>query len=368
MGLISSFISAFYIICLELIFSSAPETTTTKLSLPVMEPFGGRSTSPSPTAELMRGAGTTPILSNVPEGGFGDAVETAEEAAVPVTSAGEQPADFIWGSSGVSHISPVPTPTPTSNAPPMTSSADDIFGAAFEPPPAATTVPTAVVTPLSVQPQTETTNNAEKDLFGFDSSEFNDVGEQPLSAQPCAPPPSPFGGLDIGLGLASGPSQDLRAQAIANAVGVALPMPVQQKPVPVASGFEDLNFALNQTIQPTASPVLAASPTIPGLRPGFVGQPFPPMAAATGLPMGTAAPPPASASYNRLDNIAGTVGTPTGRASSTPGYGTPPSGMSSPAKSVASFGAPMPGDLSLHWPGLSVFLCHQHNFYLSNIY
>lgn len=356
-----SFISLTLTFSLELIFSSAPETTTTtKLSLPVMEPFGGRSTSPSPTTELMRGAGTTPILSNVPEGGFGEAVETAEEAAVPATSASEEPADFIWGSS-------TSTSTPSASVPNTSSTTavcDDLFGAPFEPTPATTTVPTAVVTPLSVQPQAEPTENTEKDLFGFDSNELSDLGEQPLSAQPCAPPPSPFGGLDIGLGsVNSGPSQDLRAQAIANAVGVALPMPVTQKPVAPLSGIEDLNFDFHHNLQPTASPVLAASPTFsgtfPGPRPGLVGQPFPPMGA--GLPMGSSTPPPASTSLNRLDNLAGAAGTPSstpGRASSTPGYGTPPSGMSSPAKSVAGFGVPMPGDLSLHWPGLTVCLCH----------
>lgn len=305
----------------------------------------------------MRGAGTTPILSNVPEGGFGEAVETAEEATVPATSANEEPADFIWGSTSTTSASAsVPTPTAAPTTTTTTSAAcDDLFGAPFEPQ-SAPSVPTAVVTPLSVQPQTETTESTERDLFGFDSNDLNELGDQPLSAQPCAaPPPSPFGGLDMSLGsVSSGPPQDLRAQAIANAVGVALPMPVSQKPLSASTGIEDLNFGLPQAMQPIASPVLAASPTfsatLSGPRPGFVGQPFPGM--GTGLPsMGSATPPPASASLTRLDNISGAAGTPTGRASSTPGYGTPPSGMSSPAKSVAGFGSQMPGDLSLLWRG-----------------
>ena len=305
----------------------------------------------------MRGAGTTPILSNVPEGGFGDAVETAEEATAPVTSANEQPVADIWGSStATASTSPTTTTAPTTTT--TAAASDDFFGAPFEPAPAATTVPTAVVTPLSVPSQpAETTDNTEKDLFGFDTNELNEVSDQPLSAQPCAaPPPSPFGGLDIGLGSVSAPSQDLRAQAIANAVGAALPGVVPQQPVPVpapvpaSTGIEDLNFGLPQPMQPT-TPVLAASPTVgilPGPRPGFVGQPFPPMAAAAGLPMGTPTPPPASTSLNQLDNIVGAAGIPTGRASSTPGYGTPSSGMSSPAKSVSSLGGPMPGDLSIN--------------------
>ncbi|XP_071041541.1 phosphatidylinositol-binding clathrin assembly protein isoform X20 [Parasteatoda tepidariorum] len=309
--------------------STAVEKSTTKLSLPVMEPFGGRSTSPSPTTELMRGAGTTPILANVPEGGFGEAVETAEEATVPVTSAASHEATSdAWGSVTSSAITTT-----------TTTAVDDFFGTSFEPLPAATTVPTAVVTPLTVQPQTAAA--PEKDLFGFESNEINYLNDQaPLSAQPVAPPPSPFGGLDIGL-TSVGPTSDLRAQAIANAVGVALPMPAQPKPLSSTSGLEDLNFAIHQAMQPKQSPVLAASPTMipsfPGPRPGMVGQPISP-AFAPGLPFGSATPPPAS--LTRLDNAAGT---PTGRASSTPGYGTPPSGMSSPAKSVTGFGAAMPG-------------------------
>lgn len=326
-----------------------------------MEPFGGHSNSPSPTAELMRGAGTTPILSNVPEGGFGDAVETAEEGTASVILASEEPASDIWGSSTAASI------TPTSSSPSTTTTiaatCDDLFGTPFEPTIATTIVPTAVVTPLSVQPAEAETA---EDLFGFDSSELNKLSEQPpLSSQPCAaPPPSPFGGLDIGLGSVSAPSQDLRAQAIANAVGVALPLPVSQISATASAGIEDLNFVLPQTIQSAVSPVLAVSPTLsgtfPGPRSGFVGQPIQSMTTVAGLPMGTTTPPSVSTSLNRLDNIVSATGTPTGRASSTPGYGTPPSGMSSPAKSVASFGAPMPGDLSLHRPGfkcLHFFSC-----------
>ncbi|GFY46932.1 phosphatidylinositol-binding clathrin assembly protein LAP [Trichonephila inaurata madagascariensis] len=313
--------------------TSAPETNTTKLSLPVLEPFGGRSTSPSPTTEIMRGAGTTPILANVPEGGFGEAVETAEEAPAPAASASEEkPTDLVWGSTTAATTSAVTT----------TAATDDLFGAPFEPAPVTSTVPTAVVTPLSVPPQTEA---VDKDLFGFDN-EICDLSDQPLSAQPCAPPPSPFGGLDIGLSSIGGTaSPDLRTQAIANAVGVALPMPAQpQQKIPAAaSGLEDLNFAIHQAMQPKLSPVLAASPTLssslPGPRPAFIGQPFPPGV----MPIGSATPP-ASTSLTRLDNLSGAVaGTPPGRASSTPGYGTPPSGMSSPAKSVSGFGAPMAG-------------------------
>lgn len=312
----------------------------------------------------MRGAGTTPILSNVPEGGFGDAVETAEEVTAPVTSASEQPVADIWGS-GTATASTSPTITAPSTTT-TTAACDDFFGAPFEPTPATTTVPTAVVTPLSMPPQpAENTDNTEKDLFGFDTNELNEIGDQPMSAQPCAaPPPSPFGGLEIGLGSVSAPSQDLRAQAIANAVGAALPGVVPQQPapipppapVPASTVFDDLNFALSQPMQPT-TPVLAASPTVgvlPGPRPGFVGQPFPPMAAAAGFPMGTS-PSPASTSLNQLDNIVGVAGIPTARASSTSGYGTPSSGMSSPAKSVSSLGGPMPGDFAsyLTWSFLS---------------
>ncbi|XP_077540366.1 phosphatidylinositol-binding clathrin assembly protein-like isoform X1 [Haemaphysalis longicornis] len=48
------------------------------LTLPTLEPPPPRSSSPSPTAELMRGAGTTPILAHMPEPGFGD-LEPSED-------------------------------------------------------------------------------------------------------------------------------------------------------------------------------------------------------------------------------------------------------------------------------------------------
>ncbi|CAL1298506.1 unnamed protein product [Larinioides sclopetarius] len=318
---------------------AAPETNTVKLSLPVMEPFGGRSTSPSPTTELMRGAGTTPILSNAPEGGFGEAVETAEEAPAPAASTSEgKQSDLVWGNT----TSEAPAPAVATPAAATTTSAtDDFFGAPFEPTPTTTSVPTAVVTPLSVPPQTEA---VDQDLFGFDN-EICDLSDQPLSAQPCAPPPSPFGGLDIGLSPMGTASPDLRTQAIANAVGVAMPMPAQQQQrnPAASSGLEDLDFAISQAMQPKLSPVPAASPTFsssfPGPRPAYVGQPFP-VGVMPGLPLGSATPP-ASTSMTQLPGAL--AGTPTGRASSTPGYGTPPSGMSSPAKSISGVGVPMAG-------------------------
>ncbi|CAL1298513.1 unnamed protein product [Larinioides sclopetarius] len=319
--------------------TAAPETNTVKLSLPVMEPFGGRSTSPSPTTELMRGAGTTPILSNAPEGGFGEAVETAEEAPAPAASTSEgKQSDLVWGNT----TSEAPAPAVATPAAATTTSAtDDFFGAPFEPTPTTTSVPTAVVTPLSVPPQTEA---VDQDLFGFDN-EICDLSDQPLSAQPCAPPPSPFGGLDIGLSPMGTASPDLRTQAIANAVGVAMPMPAQQQQrnPAASSGLEDLDFAISQAMQPKLSPVPAASPTFsssfPGPRPAYVGQPFP-VGVMPGLPLGSATPP-ASTSMTQLPGAL--AGTPTGRASSTPGYGTPPSGMSSPAKSISGVGVPMAG-------------------------
>lgn len=305
-----------------------------------MEPFG-RSASPSPTAELMRGAGTTPILCSAPEGAFGDAAPKEEEEELPPPSPlpppPQQPQkDLVWGSA-----SSAGAPSPPS----------DPFGAAFDPPPPA--VPTAVVTPLSVQPQpTEAPppqQQEEKiDLFGFDS---DDPPQQPpLSAQPLAPPPSPFGGLaDLGQ------VPDLRAQAIANAVGVALPMPQQQqqqqqsKP---SSGLEDLDFCIQAAMQPKLSPV-AASPTFGGgPRPPYVGQPFPGIQPTqpygqglVGAPQYTAVPGMPGAGTTTPGFGTPPAGMPGMGGAGTPGYGTPPSGMSSPAKSVTGFGAQMPGDI-----------------------
>lgn len=252
----------------------------------------------------MRGAGTTPIL-EAPPPHSQEAPPSDHSHAPPPPSA-----DFVWG--GTSTASPAPS-TPvvdlfggdTFDPPPPTKIATPI---SIAPPPVSNSVPTAVVTPLSVQTEPV-------DLFGFDS-DIPEFGDQPMSAQPCvAPPPSPFGGLDFGGGISSSP--DLRAQAIANAVGVAMPMqqhsmgglesfttPMQQQQQPMGSGLEGLGSGLEGldfAMHPSLSPV--------GPRPPFGGM------------MGT---PPTS---------------------TTPGYGTPTSGMSSPAKSVS--GMPMPGDASL---------------------
>ncbi|KAG8193503.1 hypothetical protein JTE90_003715 [Oedothorax gibbosus] len=276
-----------------------PPTVT--LSLPALEPMGGgRSASPSPTQEMMRGAGTTPILSHAPEGGAFAGDNALSEEAPPHSD--------VWGGTRVPPEKPPPpvwggTASPQKPAHPV----EDLFGgAAFDlpPPPTASAVPTAVVTPLSVHTPPAETKPPEPqvDLFGFDS-DIPDFGsdQPPILAQPVAPPPSPFGGLDF----ASGAAPDLRAQAIANAVGVAMPM--QPPPKPTYTGLEDLDFGLGSGMQAAPpmglSPVLAASPV--GSRPPYMG----------GAPL-YGVPP----------------------ASSTPGYGTPTSGMSSPARSQT--GAP----------------------------
>lgn len=256
----------------------------------------------------MRGAGTTPILEAPPHAHEAPPTEGEGHHAPPP----RPPApggDFVWGGTSTTADAPASASTPVV----------DLFGGeSFDPPPtnvniapppplapppsSSANVPTAVVTPLSMQQQPIES----VDLFGFDS-DIPEFGDQPMSAQPCvAPPPSPFGGLDFGGG--GGPSPDLRAQAIANAVGVAMPM--QQQPISgleglaspmssLGSGLEGLNFSMPQSLSPV------------GPRPPFGGM----------MGMGGATPP----------------------ASSTPGYGTPTSGMSSPAKSVS--GMPMSGDL-----------------------
>ncbi|XP_064473177.1 phosphatidylinositol-binding clathrin assembly protein unc-11-like isoform X2 [Ornithodoros turicata] len=58
-------------------FGGTSSASPVGLVLPTLEAPVARSSSPSPTTELMRGAGTTPILSHMPEPGFGD-LEVAE--------------------------------------------------------------------------------------------------------------------------------------------------------------------------------------------------------------------------------------------------------------------------------------------------
>lgn len=330
--------------------TGASDKGLSRLTLPALEPLVGRSASPSPTAELMRGAGTTPILSNPPDGFFGDAVEGTEDAALPAP-ASEETSDSIWGTTTMS-------PTSVAAAAPMTVSANDPFGAPFEPQqPPTSQPPTAIVPPLAM-PTSNIDSATKSDLFGFEGNEFSDL-EQPVSAQPCAPPPSPFGGLE-GLASVGGSTPDLRTQAMANAsvaagmtAGTGAPSGVfSQQISSQLAGIDDLNFAIQKAMHlPSVQPLSGAqsgalssslpSAGIMGPRPGFVGQSFP--LTATSLPPGST--PPASSSLTRLDNLGGSgqAGTPTGRASSTPGYGTPPSGLSSPAKSVAGFGSSATG-------------------------
>ncbi|XP_023222578.1 phosphatidylinositol-binding clathrin assembly protein LAP-like isoform X4 [Centruroides sculpturatus] len=68
--------------------ASSEKGTGSGLTLPVLEPYMGRSASPSPTAELMQGAGTTPILAQPSEPGFGEMTESIEENVPPATSTG----------------------------------------------------------------------------------------------------------------------------------------------------------------------------------------------------------------------------------------------------------------------------------------
>ncbi|CAN7989465.1 unnamed protein product [Ixodes hexagonus] len=218
------------------------------LALPTLEPPPGmRSSSPSPTAELMRGAGTTPILSHMPEPGFGelDAAEAAETAP-----AGEDPSP--WKATAAiarPHPQLHSLPHPQPEASPFGGSP---FGGGVHEPAAPAT-----------------------DLFGFDHGDFASPFGTPADHQTPAPflEVSAAGGSPFGV-----PASQAQPEPAAQASAFK-PVPKTVPPRP-ASALDDLNFAIQQAMGGGKK----AAPAAAGVQPGLeqVAAPFGMVASASG--------------------------------------------------------------------------------------
>ncbi|XP_022248253.1 phosphatidylinositol-binding clathrin assembly protein-like isoform X1 [Limulus polyphemus] len=295
------------------ITTTSPEHSTKGggLMLPVADIYG-RSASPSPTAELMKGAGTTPILSHPPEPAFGEQVDHLEECAAPEA---DMSADMVWGdSTKPSGPSPAPDVNP--------------FGSSFEP---SSSLP-ATMAATKVPYRSE----QKADLFSMDDADFGfgETTSQPppimdttptTTPAPTAPPPSPFGSWDIPSSTGGGVSNlDLHSQPPLHAVPVTSSLFQESSK---SSALDDLNFTIQKVMnKPSAAPPSST----PGLSSPFFGGSRPSAQSASPVGASPVIGSPLSSSMPRLDSP-GLVG-----AHASP---TPPSGLSSPAKSVTGGGS-----------------------------
>ncbi|CAN8018790.1 unnamed protein product [Ixodes persulcatus] len=200
------------------------------LALPTLEPPPGmRSSSPSPTAELMRGAGTTPILSHVPEPGFGDldAAEAAETAP-----AGEDSSP--WKAAPMAYARPHPQHPPAEASP---------FGGL----PFGSGAPEPAAAPPA-------------DLFGFDHGDF----ASPFGASNQASAPAPFLEVTSTGGPFGAPASPVHAQPGPPQASAFKPVP-KTAPRP-ASALDDLNFAIQQAMGGGKKAAPTASSAQPGLE------------------------------------------------------------------------------------------------------
>lgn len=233
------------------------------LALPTLEPPPGmRSSSPSPTAELMRGAGTTPILSHVPEPGFGDldAAEAAETAP-----AGEDSSP--WKAAPVAYARPHPQHPPAAASP---------FGG----PPFGSGAPEPAAAPPA-------------DLFGFDHGDF----ASPFGAANQASAPAPFLEVAATGGPFGAPASPVRAQPEPPQASAFKPVP-KTAPRP-ASALDDLNFAIQQAMGGGKKAAPAASSAQPGLE-----QVVPPF----GVASASGASSPARSITSTGSGVAGSLG------------------------------------------------------------
>ncbi|XP_076351953.1 uncharacterized protein LOC143247553 isoform X2 [Tachypleus tridentatus] len=298
------------------ITTASPEHSTKGggLMLPVADTYG-RSASPSPTAELMKGAGTTPILSHPPEPAFGEQVDHLDEFSAPEAG---MSADLVWGDSTKPGR---PSPSPDVNP----------FGTSFEP---SSSLPAAMAaTKVSFQPEHKA------DLFSMDDADFGfgDKTSQPppitdttptTTPAPTAPPPSPFGSWDMPSSTGGGVTNvDVHSQPSLHTVPVTSSLFQESTK---SSALDDLNF----TIQNVMSKPSAASSSTPGLSSPFLGGSRPSAQSASPIVASPIFGSPLSSSMPRLDSP-GLVG-----AHASP---TPPSGLSSPAKSVTGGGSAASG-------------------------
>ncbi|XP_022241164.1 phosphatidylinositol-binding clathrin assembly protein-like isoform X2 [Limulus polyphemus] len=277
------------------------------LMLPVADLYG-RSTSPSPTADLMKGAGTTPILSHPPEPAFGEQVDHLDGV---VASETETSTDLVWGDS--------PQPIGPTVVPGVSP-----FDSSFQ-------ILSSLPAPMDNVAKVPSQSEEKMDLFSMDEADFGfgEINTHPslvaatskTTPAPPTPPPSPFGNLDMpssAVGLSS--VLDHGQSSLHTLQGVSS---FQQSPK--SSALDDLNFTIQKAMnRPSASP--ASSSYLGGSRSS--AKSFSPVGVSpvTGSPLSSSVP--------HLDSpvLVGAHVSPT-----------PTSGLSSPTKPLTGAGSSSSG-------------------------
>ncbi|XP_076307924.1 uncharacterized protein LOC143223627 isoform X3 [Tachypleus tridentatus] len=270
-----------------------------ELMLPVADLYG-RSTSPSPT-DLMKGAGTTPILSHPPESAFSENVDHLDGV---VASETEILTDLVCPQSTG------PTVVPDAN----------LFDSSFQ---SLSSLPAPMDTMTKVPSQSE----EKMDLFSMDDADFGfgEANAHPSlvaatsreTTAPPTPPPSPFGSWDIPTSAVALSSVIDHGQSSLHTLqGVSSSFQQSTK----SSALDDLNFTIQKAMnKPSAT--TASSSYLGGS--GSSAKSFSPvgLSPVTGSPLSSSVP--------HLDSPV-LVGA---HASATPS-----SGLSTPSKSLTGAG------------------------------
>lgn len=224
------------------------EQSTHKLPVPSTDDTN-RSASPSPTQDMIKGAGTTPILPVPPDPGFGE--DSGIDESVPV-SRGNSPSPAIMAAPPPSGESS-PFGQPFENSPFAVTFGDNPEPAKSAVPPPARPPPPGQE-PHHPEPPTRppppTSFNA--DIFGNES----EVGAKPNADMISMSQAMPFGNIPF---AALDPQQQqyiIQQQLLLQQQQKALSSPqLQQKPAKKASAFEDLDLAMRSTMAKPNKPV-----------------------------------------------------------------------------------------------------------------
>ncbi|XP_070395168.1 phosphatidylinositol-binding clathrin assembly protein-like isoform X3 [Dermacentor albipictus] len=273
------------------------------LTLPTLEPPPPRSSSPSPTAELMRGAGTTPILAHMPEPGFGD-LDTSEEpwpsepfesattAAAAATASSAASSGWLGYNQGRPHET-------TSTAVSRPAMAKKVVSGSAMP----GTAMAGSTMPGTVMPGTAMAGSTMPGT-AMAGSVMPGAAIPSSVAMPGTAIPSSMAMPGAAMAGAPMPGTVLVGPAMATPVipasAVGAPMPgagMTKPPARPASALDDLNFAIQQAMGGVSSPAHSAAPS--GLDSfGDVLQPRPLMSGlaspATSVPTASEAPLAAS--------------------------------------------------------------------------
>lgn len=232
----------------------ASTVTTSTLNVMIAEPFSARSISPSPTHPMepvIRGAGTTPILTHAPEPEFGEMTPLREEQP----KSEPQPVVDLFGIAEPADATPASKPSP--------------FGSNFHP---------SLMSPVKFEALNHPT-----DLFSAMNEPDNTVAES-------------------GATMPSSTAVDFAVFDLMNATDINTSMQSNQPPAPSRfSAFEDLNSSIRRAMSPTpmqSSPMGSGAST-PAKPPSLPPTGIP----GTVNPGGLISPQPVIPGYMSLSHV-----------------------------------------------------------------